>query len=73
MIRKRKGELQTLISYNFCNLTLIQKLEVAIFLICNRLLDEIIPDSIQQSMWSLELEVPTIGPHTWMLLPIMVS
>ena len=72
MIRKREGELQTLIFYSFCNLTLILNLEVTIFLILNGLfliclLDEIIPASIRHSLLSLELEVPTIGPHTWML------
>ena len=51
MIRKREGELQTLIFYAFRNLTLFLKLEVTIFLIFNgqfliSLLDEIIPDSI---------------------------
>lgn len=61
---KREGEFQTLISYYLCILTLVLKLEVTIFLICNCFLDEIIPDLIHRSMLSLELDVPTTAPHT---------
>ena len=50
--------------YDLCISTFIMKLEMAIFVISNCLLDEIIPDLIQASNLFVELEVPTIGSHT---------
>ena len=61
---KRKG-IFTLTSYNVCILYLIQKLVVTIFMIRDCQPDETIPDPIQQPNLFVELEVLTIGPHTF--------
>ena len=61
---KRK-RIFTLTSYNVCILNLILKLLVIIFVIPDCQSDETIPDPIQQPKLFVEVEVLTIGPHTF--------